>query len=289
VQAQDFGAAKWALGLRTTSATDAEVEDAFNRGAILRTHVLRPTWHFVRPADIRWMLALTAPRVHAANASAYRTFGLDAAVFRRTNRALAKALAGRHLTRPELARILRREDIALGYVLMRAELDAVIVSGPLRGKQRTYALFDERVPPSPALARDEALAQLARRYFDSRAPATVKDFAWWSGLSMADAAAGAAMVDAESTRARHGTGLQLLPCFDECHVAYVGPRAAPLNVHTIVVDGTVVGTWRRTLSSRGVRVEVRLSRRLNKQERQALGREVERYGAFLGLPASFQL
>jgi hypothetical protein len=290
VQAQDFGAAKWALGLRTTDATDADVEEAFNRGTILRTHILRPTWHFVLPADIRWMLALTAPRVLAASASGYRMFGLDAAVLRRTNAALAKALRGRHLTRTELARILRRTGTALGFVLMRAELDAIIVSGPLRGKQHTYALFDERVPAAPAVAREAGLERLARLYFGSRAPATVKDFAWWSGLTRADAAAGAAMVNAEpSGLPRGGKGLSLLPCFDEIHVAYVGPRAAPLHVHTVVIDGVVVGTWRRTLSPRGVSLDITLSRRLTGRERTALGRMVERYGAFLGRPASFHV
>jgi len=157
VQAQDYGGAKWAVGQRTQTATDSMVEQEFAEGKILRTHILRPTWHFVAPEDIRWMLKLTSPRVHAANAYMYRRLELDGAIFRRSHAALEKALqGGKQLTRSELASLLRKpgipaEGLRLTYLMMRAELDGVICSGARRGKQFTYALLEERVPPVKAL------------------------------------------------------------------------------------------------------------------------------------------
>src|SRR6266702_3694762 len=195
VQAQDYAAAKWALGLRMQNSTDE---------IILRTHVMRPTWHFVLPADIRWMLALTAPRVLATIAYYDRTLGLDDTVFTHTNTVLAKALqGGKQLTRDELASVLQQAGIATdnlqrtGHVLMHAELDGIICSGARRGKQFTYALLDERTPQARTLDRGEALAEFARRYFTSRGPATLQDFVWWSGLTVADARTGLEMVTSQ--------------------------------------------------------------------------------------------
>ncbi|MGH3682689.1 MAG: DNA glycosylase AlkZ-like family protein, partial [Natronosporangium sp.] len=173
VQSQEYAVAKWSVGQRATGLSDAGLDLALAEGTVLRTHVLRPTWHFVAAADLRWLLALTAPRVHAANAHYYRKFELDQPLFRRSNALLARALAGgQQLTRPELARVLaaggiEADALRLGYLLMYAELAAVICSGGLRGRQRSYALFDERVPAAPARDRDEALADLTTRYFTS--------------------------------------------------------------------------------------------------------------------------
>jgi hypothetical protein len=197
VQAQDFAGAKWALGLRIPGATDNQVERSFNEGAILRTHILRPTWHFVTQADIRWMLALTAPRVHSINGTMYRKLELDSTIFKRCNAVLVKTLGGeQHLTRAELRGVLQsagidtRDNYRMSYLVMQAELDGIICSGPRRGKQFTYALMDERAPQARVLERNEALVELARRYFLSRGPATVHDFAKWSGLTVADARLG---------------------------------------------------------------------------------------------------
>ncbi|MGH7638621.1 MAG: winged helix DNA-binding domain-containing protein, partial [Gemmatimonadaceae bacterium] len=192
VQAQDYSGAKWALGQRVAGATDAAIESLFAGGAMLRTHVLRPTWHFVAPEDIRWMLALTAPRVVATMASYNRKLELTSEVFRRSNDIIARALeGGRHLIRAELQEALARHGIIaatqrLGHLMMQAELDAVICSGPRRGKQFTYALLDERAPPSKPRDRDASLEDLTLRYFATRGPATVADMSWWSGLAPAD-------------------------------------------------------------------------------------------------------
>jgi hypothetical protein len=204
VQAQDYAGAKWALGLRLQGATEDAIEQAFTEGGILRTHLMRPTWHFVTPADIRWLLSLKAPRVHAVNASMYRKLELDSAIFERSNAALAKALqGGQHLTRDELRGVLQKAGIKtdaefrMGYLMMRAELDGIVCSGPRRGKQFTYALLDERAPDAKTLESEEALAELTRHFFSSRGPATVQDFAKWSGLTVADARRGLETVKAQ--------------------------------------------------------------------------------------------
>jgi hypothetical protein len=200
VQSQDFAGAKWAIGQRTRDVTRADIDRLFNDGKILRTHVLRPTWHFVAPADIRWMLKLVAPRVNAANAYYYRKFELDNVIFAKANAALVEEMQGGvQLTRTEISQVYKKiginaSGLRLAYLIMRAELDAVICSGSLRGKQFTYALLEDRVPKAKMLEHDGALAELAKRYFASHGPAQVHDFAWWSGLTITEARAGVEMV-----------------------------------------------------------------------------------------------
>jgi hypothetical protein len=197
MQSQDFAGAKWAIGQRLAGATDAQVEAAVDSGQILRTHVLRPTWHFVAPADVRWLLALTAPRIRAFSQPYFRKHGLDANSLKRSRRVLEKCLRGRQLTRDQLAVELQAAGLptkgeALSYQLIAAELDALIVSGPRHGKQHGYALLEERVPPSAPRERDEALAELAFRYLQGHGPALVQDLAWWAGLTIAEAKRGIA-------------------------------------------------------------------------------------------------
>jgi len=325
VQAQDFAGAKWSLGLRLRHAMDAQIDGAFNEGAVLRTHMLRPTWHFVTPADIRWILALTAPRVHAANAHMYRGLGLDPAVFRRSNAALAKAVeGGRPLTRDELRGELQRAGIAteggqrMAYLLMQAEQEAVICSGPRRGKQFTYALLDERAPPTKPMDREEALAALSRRYVASRGPATVQDYARWSGLTVAEAGRGLASVRGEyrcevvdgrtywlaesGTPRRAGSPMaHLLSIYDEYISGYKDRSAIVSPEHgarlvgmgnalsaVIVVDTQIVGTWKRTLTKEAVVIETSPFRRMTRAEKEAVAEAAERYGRFHDLPVSFE-
>ncbi|MGH7550143.1 MAG: winged helix DNA-binding domain-containing protein [Gemmatimonadota bacterium] len=319
VQAQDYLGAKWALGLRLEGAADHDIERAFNDGAILRTHLLRPTWHFVTPIDIRWMLALTAPRVHAANGPRYRQLELDSGVFQLSNEAIAKALqGGQHLTRDELRGVLQRAGIEtdreqrMAYLMMRAELDGIVCSGPRRGKQFTYALLDERAPRAGALGREEALAELARRYFASRGPATVHDFAKWSGLILADARSGLEAVEAglrhevadgrtcwfprsRRSKADGSPTAHLLSIYDEYvsgykdrsamiderHAARLSAMGNALN-YIVVVDGRIVGTWRRTLGKTEVVIQTDVFARLTRAQREAVAAAADRYGAFLG-------
>ena len=327
VQAQDYTAAKWAVGQRLAAATDAELEQAFAEGAILRTHVMRPTWHFVSPADIRWMLALTAPRVNALCAYYYRTLGLDGTIFARSQKAMVRALeGGRRLTRPELGSVLQRAGLVkrdetgmtlrMTHIMLRAELDGVVSSGGRRGKQFTYALLDERAPRGKTRSRSEALAELAIRYFTSHGPATVKDFAWWSGLTAKDAREGLEMVKsklvsdiagertywmpASLTPAPNGwRRVHLLPNFDEYIVGYADRRAIFDTAHaqalegrgnilfsqTIVLDGKIAGTWKRSVAREGLRIDVRLFAPMSAMQARKIAAAGKRYGAFLGVEA----
>ena len=321
VQSQDYAGGKWGLGLRMTGATDASLDQAFNQGRILRTHILRPTWHFVAPEDIRWMLALSAPRVHTANGFMYRQQGLDQTDLKKSYAVLEKILqGGKSLTRPELgsafekAGIKKAEAIRLGYFIMSAELDGIICSGPRRGKQFTYALLEERAPKVKAWTHEEALAELTRRYFATRGPATLHDFTWWSGLTMADAKEGIESVKSQfvseaidgktywfdgavsPVKEKHLTA-HLLPNYDEYFIGFkdrsaIGEVAKQANIkandpsflaHVIILDGQLVGGWRRTLKKDAVRVEYTLITELTKLQETAVDQAASQYGEFLQL------
>lgn len=319
VQAQDYAGVKWAVAQRAHGITDADMDQALADGTILRTHVMRPTWHFVAPADIRWMLSLTAPRVNALNAYYYRKLGLDDSIFAKSNAVLAKALqGGKQLTRPELASTLKQAGIAtddllrFGHIMGRAELDAVVCSGALRGKQHTYALLDERAPQAKTLERDEALAELTGRYFASRGPATVQDFVWWSGLTTADAKAGLEMAKTHLVQAViegqtywlspsmptakvASPTAHLLPVYDEYTVAYKDRSAVLDPVYAkqagngifspvIVIDGKIVGTWKRTFKNGAVVMASNPFIAFTAAEGQTLAAAARRYGEFLGMP-----
>jgi hypothetical protein len=323
MQSQEFAYAKWSVAQRTHGATNAAMDQALADGTILRTHVLRPTWHFVLPADVRWLLDLTAPRVNALSGYYYRQLGLDDAVFTKTNALFSKTLkGGRQLTRTEFAGILRRSGIAasgqrLGYILMRAELDAVIISGALRGKQQTYASFDERVPRAKVVRRDDALAELTRRYFVSRGPATLKDYLTWSSLTAAEGRIGLEMAQPHlehevvggrtywfapsSPRAKRASPVvDLIQGYDEYVMSYreskdvlqLPGRAStvlsgePIYTHAILLDGHVAGHWKRVLSKSLVSIQTQLYRPLISAEVRALQAAVHRYGRFMGQPAS---
>ncbi|HTP07935.1 MAG TPA: winged helix DNA-binding domain-containing protein [Anaerolineae bacterium] len=318
VQAQDYAGAKWALGLRLRDAHDVDLDHAFNEGAILRTHVMRPTWHFVTPRDIRWLLTLTAPRVHAVSAGRYRELELDDATLKRSRKALIKALRdGQHLTRDELGMALEKAGVTeargqrLAYLVMHAELEGVICSGPRRGKQFTYALLEERVPDTPTLKRDEALTTLAQRFFTSHGPATVRDCAKWSGLSSVDVKRGLESVRGrllsetlngeEHWFASSSTPIKMAPpsayllsVYDEYLIGYhdrsmiaVPEVVAKLFTmgaaltYVIVIDGQIVGSWRRTLNKEAVIIEINPFRPLTKVEQRAVAKAAQRYGEFL--------
>ncbi len=325
VQSQDYAGAKWALSLRAPKLTDADVDRAFDEGTILRTHVLRPTWHFVTPADIRWMQSLTGPRVLARSLPYHRKLELDKTVFTRSRRVLERSLGGgRHLTRAALGAAMTRAGVAvdnlrLAFLMMAAELDGVICSGPRQGKQFTYALVDERAPRGLVLKGDEALAELAKRYFASHGPATIRDFVWWSGLSVKQAKTGVELlgrqVIAETVDgvdywyvpapgpARKGSNaakptVYLLSNYDELMNALrdrslfqdsSGPPPAGAFAgfpHQLVINGVLRGAWRRALTGRAVSVAVRPFRPLSTPEETALTDAVAHYGTFMKLPAA---
>ena len=322
VQAQEFEPAKWALRLRMRNRpTSAEIQRAFDDGAILRTHVMRPTWHFVSQADIRWLIDLTGSRVQRLMSTYDRQLGLDERTLVRGTSVIEAALGDRnYLTRVELGERLRRAGLALdgvrlAHVAMYAELEGVICSGPRRGRQSTYALIDERAPQAIRLPRDEALAMLAQRYFSSHGPATVRDFVWWSGLPTADAKRA---LEINKARRSDADGLtywtiassrggaprddlvHLLPIYDEYIVAYRDREAVPHSPskivsrsrptesvtfqHTLIIGGRVAGTWRRTLSAKSAVIDVVPLRRLSRFEQRAVGDAAAGYEQFLSTP-----
>jgi len=315
VQSQDYTGAKLGLGQRSRRTTDPKLDRLFDDGAILRTHVLRPTWHFVLPEDVRWMLDLTGPKIQRGLAARYRELELDDKTFVRAHRALTAALAGgRHLTRAELGEVLRQARIStegqrLPHLLSNAELTGLIVSGPRRGKQFTYALLEERAPKGRAMERSDAIAELTRRYFQSHGPAQLQDFVWWSGLTMAEARTGARLAEAaldhetvdgkeywfdpKAGRVPDATGVaHLLPNFDEYTVAY-RDRAAIENdagalssifTNVVAIAGKVRGTWRRKVGGASLRVEVRTIGRFTSTERASIEDAGRRYGRFLERP-----
>jgi Winged helix DNA-binding domain len=326
VQSQDYAGATWGLGMRTPGIREGDVDRLFDQGAILRTHVLRPTWHFVAPPDIRWMLALTAPRVLATCASYYRTFELDAPLLTRSRRVLERVLRDRAFkTRAEIATALggggvEATGVRLGFLVMDAELHGLICSGPRRGKKFTYALMDERIAPSHTRRRDEALVELAARYFTSHGPATLRDFSWWSGLLTKDGQRGVDGAGRALTRETLGgrtywrspgsmpadplDEAYLLANYDEYLIAYkdrdlVVPNAAERRdsarpasevlSHHIVLGGRLAGAWRRTKARTRMMVDGRVDRPLTAKERRALARAASRYAEFLGQPVDLRI
>jgi hypothetical protein len=314
VQSQEFPYARWTLAQRTAGATAADVEQAVADGRILRTHILRPTWHFVHRDDLRWLLMLSAPRLHQGNGGMYRQTGIDAAAAARSTRVLAAAVAGEaHKTREELAAELQRNGFAakgleLAYLIMHAEISGLLTSGtPVRSKggavRQTYALFDERVPaasegPSDRPSdRPAALAELVRRYFRSRGPATVKDCADWSGLTVTDVRLGlnltldgepgaleAAVLDgvefhfgpespgpkaAPDPAADGQPRIDLIQCYDEYVMGYsrtrhfLGGTAPALPerdtpMHVVLRDGRMIGSWRHVLAGGRCGLDIRV-------------------------------
>lgn len=316
VQAQEFPYARWSLAQRTSGATADDVEQAVADGRILRTHILRPTWHFVHRDDLPWLRALSAPRLHRTNAGTYQRTGIDSETAAKSAAVLAAAVAdGAHRTREQLATELQRAGFAakglgLAYLIMHAEISGVLTSGvPVRSAggalRQTYAAFDERaqgpLPGVSAITKEESLAALAVRYFRSRGPATVRDCADWSGLTMADVRLGLALgLEADPTSletstidgvpfyfrvaddqspGRSSPRIDLVQCYDEYIMGYSISRhyfggtapVFPLHdepMHVALLNGRMAGSWRHSLvrtgaAGRRCELEIRPSRTLD--------------------------
>jgi len=318
IQSQDYGMAKWAIGLRLPGSNDTIIERDFNEGKILRTHVLRPTWHFVTPQDIRWMLELTAPRILSSLTHNDRHLSLDKKTLKKTNDVLAKALeGGKQLTREDIRSVLQKAKIDTSglrfiHLLEHAELDRVICSGAKMGNQFTYALFDERAS-AKTMGHDESLAELTKRFFTSRGPATIYDFAWWSGLSVTDVKKGIEMVKKnfkrESVDGKEyffrvpssfwneiAQTTLLLPNYDEYVVSYKDRKEAIDKKHmavilkernavftnSILVNGRIEGTWQRTIKNNSVAVTTRFFSTLSKGKQKLVKGGANQYSKFIG-------
>lgn len=318
VQGQDWLPAQWSLAQRSARpVTETDLVAAFDRGEILRTHVLRPTWHLVTPESIRWLLTATAERVHRLSGYEYRQHGVDEEVAGRARDVLETVLPGRSLTRTEVAGALARAGIEasgvrLAALLMWAELHQVVCSGPVRGRQQTYALVAERAAPDPGLTVEEARARLARVYFATRGPATVRDLARWASLTIAQARQAAAECDLEEvevdgrallvTRGDEpppptgGTEVHLIQTLDEIAMSYSDSRDLTTQgrdwttgpptgfFHGILVDGLLAGHWRYTRDSSGRpdRVLTWAYEPFPPAVRDGIAAEVERFGGYVG-------
>jgi hypothetical protein len=318
VQAQDYPAAKWALGQRIKGATEKLIDSAFDKGEILRTHVMRPTWHFVSPENIGWLLKLTGPRVRMRAGHNFRELELDPAILGKSERVLARVLKNRNfLTKAEIGNALAKSGVEPGnplrltHILFSAELNGLICSGGRKGKQFTYALLDERTTAGRELTRDESIAEITRLYFRSHGPATLSDFTWWSGLTKLDARAGIDMLKNELSYAelegkqfwyvagkiRETSMAHLLPAFDEYLVGYTD-RSAALDLAprsqvgllspAVMIDGRVVGTWSREFGKKSGKVVVNSFTKLRQQDWNAIQAAVAKFGEYLDLPCELQ-
>jgi hypothetical protein len=320
VQAQDYVGAKQALWLRAPGLTDAAIDRALADGSIIRTHGPRPTWHFIAAADARWVLAAVGPRVLQRSQTMFKAHGIDAAVMARCRRAIEKTLGGgRCATRTALAAAFKdagveAATVRLGLIVMWAELDQVICSGPREGKQFTYALFDERAT-GERLAAEDARTALAQRYVQSHGPVTIRDFVWWSGLTTGEARRAfesvspalrtetidGALYWSSPKAPPAGRGsvapVHLLPNYDEYFIAYRDrePTAEAAGTphpidpnsgywHVMAIGGRLGGFWKRTIDARKAAIELVPHRPLSRAHRASADEAVERYGGFIGLP-----
>jgi len=319
MQAQDYAMVKWAIGLRHPNADSPIIERAISDGDIIRTHLLRPTWHLVSADDIHWMLELTAVRIRAGMKSRHRVLGLTESLLGRSNETIARALEGKQLNREELISELEKAGIPTAgdnrasHMFRVAELTGIMCSGATDGNKETYALLSERVPKATSLSREAALAALARRYFNSHCPATLNDFIWWSGISVSEAKQALDLVKPDFVpetidsqiywfpnsyeAPKSGQeGVYLLPAFDEYLISYKD-RSASLTFKDfnktvsnngvfrpiVVVNGEVKGIWKRTIKKDRVIVETELFYKAGRTTLVRIEEAAAKYGQFLGM------
>jgi len=293
MQSQTYEMAKWGIGIRLPGVTNKQVEDAVNAGEIIRTHILRPTWHFITPEDVHWMVALSGPRLKSTYIGYYQMRGVEGSVILKAQDTLYSLLEEYgHLTRPEIFDHFTARGINLPdnrdvkYIISLAELDGMICNGVMRGNKSTYALMHERVPNKILLSTEEAIERLTRRYFTSHGPATIDDFLWWSGLTKTEIKAAIELIRHDficetidgkqywmpnntqsppaGTHFRH-----LLPAFDEFVVSYRDRKEIidekyyrkVLTINglfspTIHYNGYAVGSWKRVNKKTGVVAEL---------------------------------
>ena len=317
VQAQDFNSAKWAVGVRLNGCTEKAVCEAFDNGEILRTHILRPTWHLVTPENIRWMLQLSAKRILQSMKSRDHELGLTDEIYRQCYRIIEKALEKEeYLTREELTNILHQAGMKAGssqmyHLLTGAEGNGIVCSGVLREKEQTYALLEKRVPAAKPLSKEEALAKLARIYFTGHGPAALPDFVWWSGLPVGEARQGLQAVQAEfvsetingqtywmpDSDFRLSTGkseVYLLPAFDEYIVGYKDRMAVLTSENhqkaissngvfrpVVIKDGRVIGLWKKASSGKKI-IEFTFFETIDPATQLLIDAAAEKFRAFYG-------
>jgi hypothetical protein len=316
MQAQDFTMAKWAVGLRLQNSTEKKIEAAINKGEIIRTHLMRPTWHFVSADDIYWMLELTAPRIISSLKSRHIELELTKDNITKSNRIIEKSLSdGVHLNRDEIRIILNKANIKtdenrLSHLMLRAELDGLICSGHIINSKQTYGLLRERVPFKKSFTKEESLAEIAKRYFTSHCPATMKDFIWWSGLLVSEARTALELVkslffhetinsekywftDSFSKIKNQKTSIHFLPAYDEFLISY-RDRSASLRLinnekvisdngifrPVIIVNGQVSGLWKRVAKNDKIFIETDIINLSNELSKDTIKTAAEKVGNF---------
>lgn len=324
MQGQDFNMAKWAIGIRLNKATEQNIDAAINSGEIIRTHLLRPTWHFVSSDDIYWMLELTAPRIKSSMKGRNIQLELSENIFKKANKIIVKALSGsKNLTRRELINELGKGKIGTdnnraSHILFNAELDGIICSGKMKEKQTTYTLLNERIEKPASIEKEEALFKLASKYFQSHCPATLQDFIWWSGLSISDAKHALELIknnfNSQKINARqywfHNSfsipkkfkeSIFLLPAFDEFLISYKDRSAAIILEHqkkafsnngifwpVIIINGNAVGIWKREIKKDKIIIETNFFYPQTK-EVKPIQKAAEKFGYFLNPKAEIIL
>jgi hypothetical protein len=325
MQAQDFTMSLWAVGIRLPHSNLQSILQAFNNGEILRTHLLRPTWHMVSSDDISWILELTAPHVKAITKNRDLSLGIDETLFKKSNVLFEKALeGGKHLTVDELKTVfveanIDTDDNRFYHFTMRAELDGIICSGVVKNKKQTYALLAERVSMRKNHTKDDALAILAERYFTSHGPACLKDFVWWSGLSIGNARQGLESVkhnfnsesvdgetywfkNMEDGKPNDNPSIHFMPAFDEIIISYRNRNAVLLPVNqpkafssngifhpVVIINGHGHGTWKRTIKKDTVLIEPQLFTSIYKKHESSLLTAANEYGRFMQLKTTLNV
>lgn len=319
LQAQDLPGARWAIGVRTPGTTERDVAAVLDAGEIVRSWAQRGTLHIVPPEDLGWMLGLTAARMRRQYGGVLARLGIDDEVLARARRVAERATSAGPVPRRRLLELLDEGGVDTSeqrgtHTILQLATQRVIVHGPMEGAQPTFAAYDARVPAPAIEDRDEALAVYARRYLAGHGPATVRDLAWWSGLTLTDARRGLAAVQHEFAALEsdgatywHAPGLEPAPRgvlalagFDETLLGYQD-RSAPLHpehassivpggngmfLPTVVVDGEVVATWRRTAVRGRDEVAVTpLGTPLGQRDAVGLRRAVASWSAFTGREA----
>ncbi len=316
MQAQAFELAKWGVGVRLQGARIGEVEEAINTGQIIRTHILRPTWHFVAAEDIHWMSELSAPRIRPAFMGYGKTLGFDEGVYTPASRLVERLLEnGNHLTLKEISASLMAEGLisdhnTAHYITGRAEVDGILCNGRLQGKNTTYALLHEWVPKRESLCREEALERLARRFFTSHGPATLPDFVWWSGLTLTDARRAIEGIRqdfvCETANGREfwmrgdiplpaddTPSALLLPPFDEFVVSYKDRTELIEDRHygkvmtknglfspTLMLDGEIVGSWKKVTAKGQTGAKLSFFKKPTKKVENLFRKAVEEFSGF---------
>jgi hypothetical protein len=318
VQSQDFPASKWSLGIRLKNSSNIRIDAAYNEGVILRTHIMRPTWHFVSPQNLIWMQKLTSSRVKTLMGHYNRRLELTDKVLAKSNTVIAKALQNhKFLTRQALKKVLESVGITtdvqrLAHLVIWAELDGLITSGPIREKQFTYALVQERIAKTKEISREESLSKLILKYFQSHGPAQIKDFAWWSGLSIKDVHEGISMVRSKLSNItlngkiywflKDAKNIEeeiqkvfLLSVYDEYFISYsdrsdmleeqhrkVLPVGNALLTSLLIINGQVKGTWKRKINKNCVVFRLAPFKKINLKVKEAVEEETRKYAEFFG-------